>query len=88
MSDENLNGAVPAANTQPQPQGPSFSVEKLYTKKTTVPFDSDSIQEAVALFILAQAHAHGLGLPGLVAPAAADGRPPRRVQQGRRERLR
>ena len=31
------------------------AVEKLYTKKTTVPFDSDSIQEAVALFILAQA---------------------------------
>ena len=31
------------------------AVEKFYTKKTTVPFDSDSIQEAVALFILAQA---------------------------------
>lgn len=32
MSDENLNGAAPAADAQPQPQGPTFSVEKLYTK--------------------------------------------------------
>lgn len=31
------------------------AVEKIYTKKTGVPFDSDSIQEAVAMFILAQA---------------------------------
>jgi branched-chain amino acid transport system substrate-binding protein len=31
------------------------AVEKIYTKKVGVPFDSDSIQEAVALFILAQA---------------------------------
>ena len=31
------------------------AVEKIYTEKTGVPFDSDSIQEAVALFVLAQA---------------------------------
>ena len=31
MSDETLNGAVPAAEAQ-QPQGPSFTVEKLYMK--------------------------------------------------------
>ena len=31
------------------------AVEKIYSKKVGVPFDSDSIQEAVALFILAQA---------------------------------
>ena len=31
MSDETLNGAAPAAEAQP-PQGPSFTVEKLYMK--------------------------------------------------------
>jgi len=31
------------------------AVEKIYSKKTGVAFDSDSIQEAVAMFILAQA---------------------------------
>jgi branched-chain amino acid transport system substrate-binding protein len=30
-------------------------VEKIFTAKTGVPFDSDSIQEAVAMFVLAQA---------------------------------
>jgi branched-chain amino acid transport system substrate-binding protein len=30
-------------------------VEKVFTAKTGVPFDSDSIQEAVAMFVLAQA---------------------------------
>ena len=32
MSDETLNGAAPAAEAQPQPQGPTFTVEKLYVK--------------------------------------------------------
>ena len=31
------------------------AVEKIYTAKVGVPFDSDSIQEAVALLVLAQA---------------------------------
>ena len=32
MSDETLNGAASAAEAQPQPQGATFTVEKLYVK--------------------------------------------------------